>query len=159
MAFLFLFNGAYDVAWTPLSQSYTSEILPYRIRAKGMTIFAFLQAACTAVNQYVKFKSEVGGTVLTIILLVLRRYVNPVALEAIKWKYYTVYIALLVFYLVMVYLYFVETKGYTSEEVGALFDSNADAVVAQTLERTEGFHSADKFEKSNKMEHIETASA
>jgi hypothetical protein len=46
----------------------------------------------------------------------------------------TLYIVLLVFYLVMVYLRFVETKGYTSEETSAMFDGHVDDVIAHAAE-------------------------
>jgi len=137
IAFIYLFASSYSSCWTPLSQSYTSEILPFRLRAKGMAYFAFAQSVCTCINQWV----------------------NPIALEAIAWKYYTVYIALLVFYLVMVYLYFVETKGYTSEETAALFDGKADEVIAHTLEGPFSPGLDDKLSsgKGSKSEFIENA--
>jgi len=47
IAFIYLFASSYSAAWTPLSQSYTSEILPFSLRAKGMAYFAFAQSVCT----------------------------------------------------------------------------------------------------------------
>jgi MFS family permease len=46
VAFIFLYNGFYDIAWTPLSYSYTSEVLPTSLRASGMAIFSLGQALC-----------------------------------------------------------------------------------------------------------------
>lgn len=34
----------YDIAWTPLAYSYSSEILPYEMRTKGMAIFVAVQS-------------------------------------------------------------------------------------------------------------------
>ncbi|TDL25202.1 hexose transporter [Rickenella mellea] len=100
IAFIFLFNAAYAIAFTPLIVSYTVEILPYAIRAKGFTIFNFSISLSLIFNQYV----------------------NPVALKKLQWKYYLVYVAWLVFETVYCYLFVVETKNRTLEETAALFD-------------------------------------
>jgi hypothetical protein len=46
--------------------SYTVEILPYQLRAKGFVVFNFAISLSLIFNQYV----------------------NPVALDTIGWKYY-----------------------------------------------------------------------
>lgn len=46
---------------------------------------------------------------------------NPIATDAIEWKYYIVYCVILVVELILVYLNFVETSGRTLEEVGDVF--------------------------------------
>ena len=66
IAFIFLFYASYDIAFTPLIVSYTLEILPYPLRAKGFTVFGFVIS----------------------IALIFNQYVNPVALRKIGWKYY-----------------------------------------------------------------------
>ena len=66
IAFIFLFYASYDIAFTPLIVSYTLEILPYPLRAKGFTIFSFVVSLALIFNQYV----------------------NPVALRKIGWRYY-----------------------------------------------------------------------
>ena len=66
VAFIFLFYASYDIAFTPLIVSYSLEILPYSLRAKGLTIFSFVISLALIFNQYV----------------------NPVALGKIGWKYY-----------------------------------------------------------------------
>ena len=66
IAFIFLFYAAYDLAFTPLIISYTVEILPYNIRAKGFNVFSFVISVALIFNQYV----------------------NPIALDALGWKYY-----------------------------------------------------------------------
>ncbi|KAH8114715.1 hexose transporter [Phellopilus nigrolimitatus] len=101
IASIFLFYAAYDIAFTPLVVSYTVEILPYSIRAKGFTVFSFTVSLSLIFNQYV----------------------NP----AMGWKYYIVYCAWLGFELVYCFLFIVETKGLTLEETAALFDGNASA--------------------------------
>lgn len=41
--FLFLFFGCYCAAWTIMCFSYTTEILPYNMRTKGLAIFVCVQ--------------------------------------------------------------------------------------------------------------------
>jgi MFS family permease len=53
IAFIFLYYAAYDLAFTPLIVTYTLEILPYNIRAKGFTIFNFTISLALIFNQYV----------------------------------------------------------------------------------------------------------
>lgn len=61
-----LYSAAYAIAYSPLITSYTLEILPFALRAKGFTLFAFAVSASLVFNQYI----------------------NPIALKAIAWKYY-----------------------------------------------------------------------
>ncbi|KAF8068788.1 general substrate transporter [Lyophyllum atratum] len=110
IAFIFLFYASYDIAFTPLIVSYTLEILPYQLRAKGFNIFNFAISLSLIFNQYV----------------------NPVALDAIKWKYYVVYCCWLCVELVFVYFFIIETKNRTLEETAALFDGD------QALEQISG---------------------
>ena len=57
------------MAYQPLIVSYSMEILPFSLRAKGYTVFAFSVSAALVFNQYI----------------------NPIALAAISWKYYIVF--------------------------------------------------------------------
>ncbi|KAI5887242.1 general substrate transporter [Schizophyllum commune H4-8] len=100
VAFIFLFYAAYDIAYSPLIVSYTVEILPFHLRAKGLTVFNFM-VSCS---------------------LIFNQYVNPIALKAIAWKYYIVYVCWIAFEIVFIYLYCIETKGKSLEETAALFD-------------------------------------
>lgn len=98
--FLFVFYGFYDIAWTIQCYSYTTEILPYNLRTKGLAIFVCVQNLALAFNTYV----------------------NPIALSAIAWKYYTVYIGTLSLILVLIYFFFPEIKGLTLDEISVVFD-------------------------------------
>lgn len=100
MAAIFVFNGFYAIAYTPLLVSYTVEITPYAIRAK---MFAVMNVAVTS-------------------SLIFNQYVNPIAQDALKWKYYIVYVAWLCFELAFIWKFAVETKGRSLEETAALFD-------------------------------------
>ena len=50
--------------------------------------------------------------------------VNPIALDAIGWKYYIVYIALLLVYGTVVFFFYPETKGLSLEQMASIFDED-----------------------------------
>lgn len=112
LAFVFLFNGFYAIAYTPLLVSYTVEILPFLIRAKGLAVMNF---------------SVMGA-------IIFNQYTNPIALDALKWKYYLIYTIWLVFEFVYIWLWATETKGRSLEETAALFDG--EDAVAELTNRT-----------------------
>lgn len=108
-----------SIAFTPLIVSYTVEILPFSIRAKGFNVFNFVVSLALIFNQYV----------------------NPIALQNIGWKYYVrlasrlrptavsyrlssqiFYCCWLFFQFAFCFLFIVETKNRTLEETAALFD-------------------------------------
>ncbi|KIJ62813.1 hypothetical protein HYDPIDRAFT_93346 [Hydnomerulius pinastri MD-312] len=97
---IFIYYFFYDFAYTPMLVSYTLEILPYRIRARGFAIMNFVVYATVAFNQFV----------------------NPWALTTMGWKYYLVYCGWLALELLFVMVYIIETRGRTLEETAALFD-------------------------------------
>ncbi|KAJ9138373.1 General substrate transporter [Pleurostoma richardsiae] len=105
VAILFIFFAFYDIAFTPLSIAYPVEILPFRLRSKGLSITLTVQFAAGFFNQYV----------------------NPIALDAIAWKFYFVYVGTLVVMIPIIYFLFPETKGRTLEEIAVVFDG-PDAV-------------------------------
>jgi hypothetical protein len=71
IAMIWIFSVAYALAWSGLLVAYTVEILPFKIRAKGLMLMnLFIQVALT-INQYV----------------------NPLGFSHLKpaWKLYTIY--------------------------------------------------------------------
>jgi len=99
---IFIFYFFYDIAYTPLLVTYTLEILPYKIRAKGFALMNLVTMLTVAFNQFI----------------------NPVAIDGIGWRYYVVYCGWLIIELVFVVVFLVETKGRTLEETAALFDGD-----------------------------------
>ncbi|KAG2147560.1 general substrate transporter [Suillus clintonianus] len=97
---IFMFYFFYDFAYTPMLVSYTLEILPYNIRAKGLAIMNFVAYLSNALNAFV----------------------NPWALDSMGWKYYLFYCGWLVLELIFVMVFIIETRGRTLEETAALFD-------------------------------------
>ncbi|TLD28390.1 hypothetical protein PspLS_04095 [Pyricularia sp. CBS 133598] len=102
VAFLFIFFGFYDIAFTPLSIAYPVEILPFGLRAKGLSVNLTTVFGAGFFNQYV----------------------NPIALEAIQWRFYFVYIATLTLMIPTIYFLFPEVRTLI------LFDFEAAPVFA-----------------------------
>lgn len=75
-----------------------------------------------------KFPLTIAGFTLTD----LEQYVNPIGLEKLTWKFYFVYIAILVIEVLCIYFLFVETKGPTLEEIAKLFDGDGAAVAQES---------------------------
>jgi hypothetical protein len=85
---------------TPFLAAYPCEIWPFRLRSRGLTV----------------------TWVATICAIFFNTFVNPIALNAIAWKYYIVFIVVLLVYGLTAYFFYPETKGYTLEQIAVLFD-------------------------------------
>lgn len=53
IAFLFLYFGSYDIAFTGLTLAYPNEILPFSLRSKGNAVLQLCIAVALFFNQYV----------------------------------------------------------------------------------------------------------
>ncbi|KAF4991868.1 hypothetical protein FDECE_13895 [Fusarium decemcellulare] len=115
LAMIFLFYGVAGFAWPGLTVAYCSEILPYSIRAKGLAICLGVTALSGVLNQYV----------------------NPIGLTELAWKFYFVYIVILVIEVVCIWFLFIETRGPTLEEIAVLFDGDDAKVCSKTAKETE----------------------
>jgi hypothetical protein len=82
--------------------SYTCEIWPYRLRSRGLTVV----------------------WVTNILAIFFNTFINPIALSAIGWKYYFVFIAVLVAYGVVAFFFYPETRGYSLEQMAVIFDKD-----------------------------------
>jgi len=112
---------------------YTTEILPYGLRAKGFTWLNFCVTAALFFNQFV----------------------NGIALDALAWKYYIVYCVFLAFEIGVIYFCIVETRYTPMEEIAKFFDGDdavdvGEAALADMKERGKGVG-----EKEAVVEHIE----
>lgn len=72
--FLFLYDAAFNLANNPLLYCYPTELLPFAIRAKGLSVQVAVSQAALTVNQYV----------------------NPIALDSIGFYYYIFYLGMLI---------------------------------------------------------------
>jgi MFS family permease len=118
---LFIFFAGYDIAFTPLLISYAAEIWSFALRARGMAVVL----------------------TSTYIALLFNVFVNPIALSSIAWRYYIVFVCVLIICLITVYFTYPETRGHSLEEMAIIFDGD-DALVPSSDEVLE------------KVEHIET---
>ncbi|KXS95683.1 hypothetical protein AC578_830 [Pseudocercospora eumusae] len=106
IAMIYIYYLFYNMAWSGMLVGYGAEILPYNLRAKGLTLMFLMVDIALFFNQYV----------------------NPIALDALEWKYYIVYCAWLAFELLVVYFFYIETRYTPLEEIAKHFDG-AEAVV------------------------------
>jgi hypothetical protein len=111
--FLFIFNAFYALAFTPIPMLYTPEISPFSLRAKSAALLLLSQNCAQAFNQFA----------------------NPVALAAIAWKYFIVYVAVIALYLVLFYFFCRETKGLTVEEAAVVYEPDSYRKEALEQER------------------------
>ncbi|KAH8900708.1 putative sugar transporter [Thozetella sp. PMI_491] len=100
VAVIFIFQGAYSLAWTPLLYLYPSEVMNYSIRANGTAAASF------------------SISVLSLVMV----FVMPIGLANIGWKMYMVNGSWDIATLVLIAIFWVETKGKSLEEIDALFD-------------------------------------
>ncbi|CAH0046922.1 unnamed protein product [Clonostachys solani] len=100
VAAVFLFLGFYSFGLTPLTQMYPPEVLSFRLRATGMSLFTLINKAC--------------GIFVTMVF--------PYMFDAVGWKTYVINASWNFLFIIFVYFYWVETKGKTLEEVDELFD-------------------------------------
>lgn len=103
---LFLYYGFYDIAFTPLVISYPAEIWQYHLRSRGVAVASFS----------------------TFLALFFNLFVNPIALNSIAWKYYIVYVAILILICFTCYFFYPETRGRSLEEIAVVFDGDDAAV-------------------------------
>ncbi|KAM4057352.1 major facilitator superfamily protein [Hirsutella rhossiliensis] len=101
VAFIFLFGCAYSFVYTPLTATYCAEVLANPTRAKGMGVHVILSNSANLYNSYV----------------------TAIALDALDWRYYLVFVGLNMIYGVVWYIFGVETRGRTLEEMDVVFDA------------------------------------
>ncbi|KAK7204385.1 general substrate transporter [Myxozyma melibiosi] len=131
--FLFIYYGFYDIAYTPLIIAYPAEIWNYTNRARGLVVVQ----------------------VSTFLALIFNLFVNSIALENIQWKYYFIFLGLLIGIIITTYFGYPETRGHTLEEMARVFDK--DEVVDVEAERQVRDILRTMHEKE-KNEHAERAS-
>ncbi|KAL8289545.1 hypothetical protein RB597_001252 [Gaeumannomyces tritici] len=100
IVFIFVYSPFYNIGWNALTYTYMVELFPYEQRSKGI-----------AVEQ------------LTVRLAVFfNTYANPIAMDAIGWRYYLIYCVWIVVEIATVFFCFPETHGRTLEELSFMFE-------------------------------------
>ncbi|KAK7707277.1 hypothetical protein SLS63_013794 [Diaporthe eres] len=107
LVFIWLFGIFYDIGFSGLLVAYALEILPFHLRAKGMMIMNITVQAVLAVGNQT----------------------NKIAWDSFPrhWVFMLFYTCWDVVELIFVWLFYVETKGPTLEEIARIFDGD-DAV-------------------------------
>jgi MFS family permease len=114
--FLFLYFAGYDIALTPLLVAYPCEIWPYALRSRGLTV----------------------TWVTAIVAIFFNTFVNPIALGAIGWKYYVVFVFVLLVMCATCYLCYPETRGHSLEQMAFIFDGEDAGAPAPAETRERG---------------------
>lgn len=99
LGFIFIFTAAYNFCFCPMVYLYSTEILPYRLRAMGLSISVFATKASLFFNQFV----------------------NPIGLGSLGWKYYLVYVVWDAIEVLTMYLVYPETTGHSLETMPEVF--------------------------------------
>ncbi|KAJ5259636.1 hypothetical protein N7478_012617 [Penicillium angulare] len=102
LSMIFIFNFFYKMA-SPTQDPYFMEISPYHLRSQTSVIKAF---------------GDTGANLFS-------GFVNPIALDAIGWRYYIVWCCVLIGNFTTIYFFFPETKGLSLEEVTQMLDGKA----------------------------------
>ncbi|ETS80347.1 hypothetical protein PFICI_07876 [Pestalotiopsis fici W106-1] len=100
IVFIFLYNLFQSTGFQGLSYTYLIELYPYTQRTQGLAFKQFVGRAGNFFNAYV----------------------NPIALDAIAWKYYMVYCVWIFCECAIVYFLFPETYGRSLEETSFLLE-------------------------------------
>ncbi|KAK4633941.1 Lactose permease [Fulvia fulva] len=135
--FLFIFFAGYDISLTPLVTAYPCEIWPYRLRSRGLTVMGI---------------SVVVG-------IVFNTFVNPIALDNIGWKYYIVFMVIIVLYGITAFFTYPETRGHSLEQIAHIFDGDdaaappPEVIAEETAERGRSVTGSEKVA----LQHVEKA--
>jgi sugar porter (SP) family MFS transporter len=99
LAMIFLYGACYHIC-SPIAPTYIMEVVPYSLRAKAAMMY--------------QLTGNLAG--------LYNSFANPVAMEAISWKYYIVWCCMLALNFTLVWFFFPETRGRSLEEVAEVFD-------------------------------------
>ncbi|TVY49341.1 Lactose permease [Lachnellula occidentalis] len=107
VAVMFLFQGFYSIAWTPLLYLYPPEVMNYSIRANGLAF------------------SQFGLNALALVFV----FIMPIGLANIGWKMYMVNASWDIVIVGLIAFFWIETKGKTLEEIDAIFEGEKHSSV------------------------------
>ncbi|RSH89116.1 hypothetical protein EHS25_002782 [Saitozyma podzolica] len=101
ISFIFLFMVFFSSGWTPLQALYPAEVLAFENRAKGLALQGWVTSAVSCINTF--------GL--------------PPALKAITWKTYLIFMCWDVVGIIVIYLFVVETKRLSLEDMDSVFEA------------------------------------
>ncbi|EFY92129.1 sugar transporter, putative [Metarhizium acridum CQMa 102] len=100
VAVMFLFQGFYSIAWTPLLTLYPPEVMDYPARANGVAFSQF----------------TLNGLAMLLV------FVMPIGLNNTGWRMYMINGSWDIITFLLIAVFWVETKGKTLEEIDAIFE-------------------------------------
>ncbi|KAK6453653.1 lactose permease [Scheffersomyces xylosifermentans] len=132
IAFIYIFNNVFfSFGYTPLQPLYPAEILSSEMRAKGMALFQITQGTASFINTYAA----------------------PVAMQNINYWYYVFFVFWDTFEVIIIYLYFVETKNLTLEEIELIFESSTPVKSSKIMSSPGAESNAEKVRLANLKLH------
>ncbi|KAI8291177.1 Lactose permease [Colletotrichum sp. SAR 10_98] len=101
IVFIFVFGAVFSAGFTPMQPIYPAEVVSNKMRAKAMGTFKLTAGAAGFLNTFV----------------------GPIALSSIGYWFYVFFVAWDSFEIAFMYFFFVETKGFTLEELDEIFEA------------------------------------
>ncbi|KAK6205250.1 lactose permease [Scheffersomyces amazonensis] len=99
LAFVFLFGILFSFGFTPMQVVYPAEVSSNALRSRSFVVLNIVSGAAQFINQFV----------------------TPTAMKNISYWFYVFYVFFDIFEFLVVYFFFVETKGKTLEEMDEIF--------------------------------------
>ena len=96
---IFIFSMFYHMC-SPVAPTYIMEVVQYSLRAKASMMY--------------QLTGNLAG--------IYNSFANPVAMDAISWRYYIVWCCVIGVNFTLIFFFFPETKGKGLEEVAEIFD-------------------------------------
>ncbi|KAE8442415.1 hypothetical protein EG329_003373 [Mollisiaceae sp. DMI_Dod_QoI] len=130
--FYFAYSPCYNIGNNALTYTYLIELFPYSQRTRGIGIEQIF--------------GKIGGF--------FSNNVNPVALDALDWKFLAIYCGWIAFEFMFIYFMYPETAGRTLEELAFLFEDKelADQAVVAVEKQ---IHHEDMGEEKQAVVHLE----
>ncbi|ETS79013.1 hypothetical protein PFICI_08866 [Pestalotiopsis fici W106-1] len=116
IAMMFLAQGFYSFGWTPILQMYAPELMNYQLRSIGVSWCITWQNA----------------------IILVPIFAFPIAMANIGWVTYIMNGGWNIFQIVVIAIYWVETKGLSLEEISALFDGEVHSQVTNVKDIING---------------------
>lgn len=101
LVFIYLFGVIFSFAFTPMQSMYSTEVSTNLMRSKAQLLNGVVSGAAQFVNQFAA----------------------PKAMKNIKYWFYVFYVFFDIFEFIVIYFFFVETKGRSLEELEAVFEA------------------------------------
>ncbi|KAL4765782.1 hexose transporter protein [Aspergillus foveolatus] len=134
LAMIFVFSAAYHMC-SPVAPTYIMEVVPFSLRSKAAMMY--------------QLTGNLAG--------LYNSFANPVAMDAISWRYYIVWCVVIGVNFTLIFLFFPETKGKGLEEVAEIFDG-PDALAGKNAMREMGLDvNTDKAVAVGERKHVEQA--